>query len=324
MRSSPYKNVLWAVVILQCVILTATAAQRKPSARMAVTFDDLPLQRMETIPTAEYRRVAANLLAKLRAARVPAIGFVNEGKLRTNGEIDETKVDLLRQWLDAGLDLGNHTYSHLDLHAAGIQEYEDDILKGEASLRGLIKARGRELSYFRHPYLHTGLSLTVKEEIEDFLSRHGYTVAPVTIDNSEWIFAAAYEKAIARKESKMKAQIAADYLDYMKRMIAYWENQSMGLFGRNIDQILLIHANVLNSDHFDRLIRMIQERGYQFVPLSAVLKDPAYTSRDTAIQNAGISWIHRWAITQGKGKDFFEGEPKTPPYIMRYAGIDSE
>ena len=143
------------MVILQSLILTAAAAKPKTTVRMAITFDDLPLQRIETFSTAEYHRIVAGLLAKIGAARVPAIGFVNEGKLRTNGKVDETKVDLLKAWLDAGLDLGNHTYSHLDLHAAGIQEYEDDILKGEASLRGLIKARGRELSYFRHPYLHT-------------------------------------------------------------------------------------------------------------------------------------------------------------------------
>ena len=116
-------------------------------------------------------------------------------------------------------------------------------------------------------------------------------MAPVSIDNSEWIFASAYEKAGLQKNSTLQKKIAAAYLVYMDQMFAYYEQQSDALFGYQIKQILLIHANVLNSEYLGHLIKNIQARGYRFVSLDRALKDRAYSSKDTYTGPAGITWI---------------------------------
>jgi hypothetical protein len=46
--------------------------------------------------------------------------------------------------------------------------------------------------YFRHPFLRTGPTADVKAELQAFLARQGYRVAPVTIDNSDYMYAALY------------------------------------------------------------------------------------------------------------------------------------
>jgi hypothetical protein len=69
---------------------------------------------------------------------------------------------------------------------------------------------------------------------------------------------------------------------------------------------------------------MIRNAGYEFINLDEALKDEAYKSPDTFTGRGGISWMDRWALTQGKTKDFFAGEPRTPEYIMKYAEVDSE
>lgn len=51
--------------------------------------------------------------------------------------------------------------------------------------------------YFRHPCLHTGRSHEIRAEVDALLEELHLTVAPVTFDNGEWIFAAAYHQAIA-------------------------------------------------------------------------------------------------------------------------------
>jgi len=58
--------------------------------------------------------------------------------------------------------------------------------------------------------------------------------------------------------------------------------------------------------------------------IDEALKDNAFTSADTFTGAAGISWIHRWAITRGVAKDFFKGEPATPEFVMKLAGVTSE
>ena len=81
---------------------------------------------------------------------------MNENKLYTNDKRDEAKIDLLRMWLDAGLELGNHTYSHRSLNTIPLKDYEGDLLKGEIITKELLAARGQKIRFFRHPFLQTG------------------------------------------------------------------------------------------------------------------------------------------------------------------------
>lgn len=308
------------LLLLIILINTYVFAQNK----IAVTIDDLPLQRIGSYSTEQCELVTKKLLANLSFQKVPIIGFVNEGKLFTSDQPDESKIALLKQWLDAGFELGNHTFSHRSANQITVDEYTKDILRGEPITKKLLVERGMSMRYFRHPFLHTGLSLAKRDSINNFLSAHNYIIAPITFDNSEWIYGAAYDKAIKEKNERMMNKIGEDYLSYMKQKLEYWESQSIALFGRNISQTLLIHSNILNAEYFDELCEMISKKDYAFVTLEEALKDEAYKSPDTFIKNNGISWIHRWAITQGKKKDFFGTEPEASRWVANYAGIDYE
>ncbi|MFA7227983.1 MAG: hypothetical protein WC061_03025, partial [Melioribacteraceae bacterium] len=106
--------------------------------------------------------------------------------------------------------------------------------------------------------------------------------------------------------------------------VQYWESQSVSLLGRNINHILLVHANTLNADYFDKLCGMLRSAGYEFIALDEALKDEAYKSDDKFTGAGGISWLHRWAVTQKKERSFFGSEPLTPELILNYAGIKLE
>jgi len=305
---------LGAAAILAAALLTR---------EVAVTFDDLPAVR-SSLPLARQQTLTRDLLQSIKAAGIPAIGFVNEQKLETGGKIDAAKVRLLELWLDAGLELGNHTYSHPDLHRLDVAEYEANIVKGERVTRELLRRRERDLRWFRHPFLHTGTALATRQRVEDFLRKRGVKVAPVTLDNSEWIFAAAYDKALERGDPALQQRVGNEYLAYMDRKLAYFEEQSQQLFGRNIPHVLLVHANTLNADWLDELASSMKKRGYSFIPLERAVADPAYRSPDDYTGRAGVSWLHRWAITQKKPRAFFAGEPATPQWVLDLAGIKSE
>jgi peptidoglycan/xylan/chitin deacetylase (PgdA/CDA1 family) len=292
--------------------------------RIAVTFDDLPHNRARSTTNEEMKMRVEKLIAKIKFEKIPAAAFVNEDKLEVNGQRDSVRVKILKLWLDAGVELGNHTYSHKSANKISVEDYEQEILNGERTIKELLAEKGMKLRYFRHPFLQTGLSIEYKSQIEKFLSEHGYTIAPVTFDNAEWAFSAAYDKAIKAKNDSLMVQIGIQYIDYMKLKIRYFENQTQKLFGRQINQIFLIHSNSINSDYFDKLCKMIRGENYEFISLEEALKDEAYKSADTFIEDNGISWLHRWAITQRKEKDFFGTEPKVPLNILKIAGLDSE
>lgn len=309
------------VPFFYCENLTAGS-----SRQMAVTVDDLPFVTPFTGDNGPegLKPRTARLLATFTRFNVPAVGFVNAGKLFDGPVKNQNRVTLLNMWLDAGLELGNHTYSHPDYHHISFPQFKENLIKGEQVLKQILTDKGRSLRYFRHPMLHTGNSKEKRKQLDELLAQRGYTTAPVTIDNSEWIFARAYHNALKTGDTKELKQISDSYIDYMDRKIRYFESQARALFGRDIRQVLLIHANELNADHVHRLLDLIQKRGYVFITLDNALQDPVYRSADSYIGRGGISWLHRWALTKGKKGAFFKGEPETPEFIKKSANIRYE
>ena len=300
-----------------------SAPKKQTRREVAVTFDDLPVVSTRR-DLKSHREITVRLLKSITSNRVPAIGFVNENKLLGDGKRDESRVALLRLWIDAGLELGNHTFSHIDMHTTPLTEFQDDVIRGEEATARLLTEKGKKLRYFRHPFLHTGRDLETKQRFEEFLAGRGYRIAPVTVDNSDWIFARAYDRAIESGDRSSMKRIAEAYIPYMEKKFEYFEKQSAALFSYEIKQVLLLHANALNADHFDDLARMMKRRGYAFITLDEALKDEAYRSPDTYTGAGGITWLHRWAITKGMKGEFFRGEPATPDFILKLAGVTSE
>jgi peptidoglycan/xylan/chitin deacetylase (PgdA/CDA1 family) len=312
---------LTAVLALAALPLVVGAIPHARAAErtVAVTFDDLPATPTGVVDqdVAGLQAVTRKLLRAVRAHRIPTVAFVNEGKLFVEGARPadlEARIGLLRMWLDAGVELGNHTYSHGDLNTMPLDQFQADVLRGEAVTRALMKGRAPGLRYFRHPFLHVGADLNVRRAFEAFLARHGYTVAPVTIDSDEFVYAIAYAKALRRGDAAGAARIGDDYLRYMNEVFTFFEDVSRRVTGRQISQILLLHASALNADRFDALATALTTRGYRFVSVATALEDPVYRLPDDFIGAPCNSWFNHWALTAGRPP---VPTPKPPNWISR-------
>jgi peptidoglycan/xylan/chitin deacetylase (PgdA/CDA1 family) len=312
------------MIRLAMLVLLLAFAASLPAREIAVTFDDLPWAGLEHRVPADLAERHAQLMQALRASGVPGTGFVNENKLEIDGAPAAARVAMLRDWLAAGFELGNHTYAHTDMHAVDRATYQKDILRGERQLRALLAARGSAPRWFRHPYLRAGRSTEDKQSLEAFLRQHGYRIAPVTIDNSDWIWARAYDVARERRDAALMQRLREEFVPYLLAKADYYEGQAQALVGEPIPQVLLLHANALNAATFEGLVAALRERGYAFVTLERALQHPAYERSDGYTGAYGPSWIHRWAIAEGKSKTFFAGEPATPAWVLELAGVASE
>jgi peptidoglycan/xylan/chitin deacetylase (PgdA/CDA1 family) len=281
---------------------------------VAFTFDDLPVARSPAL--ADARAITDRLLGQIRTLGIPAIGFVNEGKLHQVPGEESQRTALLAAWLDQGLDLGNHTYSHMRLYGASLADFQADVLRGEEVTLRLMEERHRRPRYFRHPTLNTGPNPETKEAVERFLAEHGYIIAPVTIDNDEYLYAFAYDGARVLPDSALMQRIGRDYVRYMEEVFAFYEQLSISLLQRELKQVLLLHANALNAEYLDELAAMLVGRGYVFVSLDNALTDPAYALPDSFIGARGPSWLERWAVTRGQNP----GQPPPVPEWVRATG----
>jgi len=311
MRSVTNLKVSIFVLILS---VNAFAQTPTPARKMAVTIDDLPYAAVGESSLADARRATNKILAVLRRQRVPVVAFVNEGKLQVNGEKDARTV-LLKQWVDAGMILGNHTYSHPDFNNLTVEQFEEEILKGEIVSRRLMSSRQPYQLYFRHPMTHTGDTQAKKEAIEKFLIDRGYKVTPHTIENSDFIFNVVYVLALRDGDRTTAKRVRDDYLDFTLAATEFAERFAPKIFGREVTQTLLIHANDINADSLEEMLARFSARGYRFVSLDEAMKDPAYQTKDTLVSRYGPTWLWRWMKSTGLNIRAAD-DPEPPQWVV--------
>jgi peptidoglycan/xylan/chitin deacetylase (PgdA/CDA1 family) len=288
---------------------------------VTVTFDDLPFQASDQDlcdPTTAMR-LTRDFVAMLRPLDTHGVAFVNEGK-GCEARRAELLPPLLAVWLDAGLELGNHTFSHPSLNTVPVADWLAEVDLGAEVTRPLLASRGQTLRGFRHPFLHTGETTEKKIAAAGGLAARGYVVAPVTLNNDDWMFAALYRRAEDTGDTALQTRIGEAYVAYMAAVLDHWEPYSAELTGgREPAQILLLHANTLNRDRYPRIHALYLSRGYHFVPLDETLRDPVYALPDSWISNNGVSWLHRWTATTGRRVQW---EPEPPTWITEaYAAL---
>jgi peptidoglycan/xylan/chitin deacetylase (PgdA/CDA1 family) len=295
--------------ILLLPLLALAAAQAR---EVVITIDDLPVAHSgpNACEPERLKEQTALLLEPLRARRIPATAFV-VGRACPDLSPAERK-QALELWRAAGVELGNHTYSHRDLNDMPIAEYEADILRNDRELKATLGVD--RIRYFRWPFLHTGKDEATKQRLQKFLAGRGYREAPVTFDNSDWMFSNVYSRALRDGDAALAEKARAGYVPYMESVIEFFEKRSVEVVGREFPQVLLLHANVLNAHTLPELLAMLERRGYRFVSLDEALRDPAYRLPEQYAGPGGFSWLHRWSKTKGMPN---RGEPDEPEWLVQ-------
>ncbi|MEP7338481.1 MAG: polysaccharide deacetylase family protein [Acidobacteriota bacterium] len=304
---------------LACVCAVSPAQTDKPQSltprrAVALTFDDLPYTNLGGSYLPNARRATSELLRMLKEHRAPAAGFVNEGKLHAPGELGQ-RTAILRQWVDAGMTLGNHTYSHADFNRLTVEQFQEEIVKGDFITRKLMKTRKPYQLYFRHPMTRTGNTKEKKEAIEKFLAARGYKVTPHTIENSDFIFNTGYARAKLKNDEALMKKLRGSYLDLTFAATDVAEKISPQIFGREIPQLLLLHANEINADCLDEMLRRYEARGYRFITLDEAMADPAYQTKDILVSERGPTWLWRWMKSLEMNISF-KDDPDPPQWVM--------
>jgi peptidoglycan-N-acetylglucosamine deacetylase len=297
-----------------CLGFGAALAQNR-GREIAITIDDLPLNG----PSFEVKRLddmTRKLLHAIKKHKAPTVGFVNETQLYVAGETD-ARIGILKTWVDAGVELGNHTFSHMGFENASLSAYEDDFIRGETICRMLMKQKGQSLRYFRHPFLQMGKTFEIEQAFEKFIAERGYQIAPVTIDSKDWMFLAAYASAKKQGDAQMVEKVSDEYLKFVGLACEFAEKTAAELFGHDIKHILLLHSNELNADNLDALLGLLKNRGYQFITLEQALTDPVYKYPEK--YRSTSDWLSLWAFNKG-----LRLAPPAPPEFIQKRFVESQ
>ncbi len=254
----------WLAVasFLFCTLNTPCFAEER---EIAITIDDLPFVGSGSSTPASLKRTQDRFMALVNALvenDVPATGFA------IGGAVAKNEWDLMETFRNQGFTIGNHTYTHLNLNAISADRYIADIERADVKLARVMT----EPKYFRYPYLAEGKGKK-KQKVLDYLAANQYTIAPVTIDSKDYEFNAQLYRVPYRKRAQSITQLKKRYLAYIWQQTLKAEKIAKKTNGQPVKQILLIHANLLNSFCLRDIIELYRSNGYKFISLADALKE---------------------------------------------------
>ena len=225
---------------------------------IAVTIDDLPFVGANSGERGLQRTTDRfnNIVNALVENQVPATGFI------IGGAIGKGQWELLERFKQQGFTLGNHTYTHISLSRVGAKKYIEDLDKADQKLTSIMTTP----KYFRYPYLDEGKGEN-RTQVYDYLSTHQYIIAPVTIDSKDYSFNERLLRINWRNRDARLNSIKQDYLGYINRQI----DRAEKMHHENYPEILLIHANLINSHAMGDVIQLFKKRGYRFISLDEAI-----------------------------------------------------
>ena len=258
----------WVCLIAATISLPAGPAAQ--GGRVALTFDDLPAH--GPLPPGMTRvEVAKRIVDALQARKAPPIyGFINARQL----ESTPADIEVLRTWMAAGFPLGNHAYSHMDLHANTAAAFEADVLANEATLRSLMAERNWR--WFRYPYLREGDTAEKYKAVREMLVKHGYRTAQVTLDFSDYAYNAPYVRCLAKDDQDGLAWLKQSYLDRAAASLTRGQENARAIFGRDISHVMLLHIGSFETVMLPRLLDLLEAKGFVLTTLEEAQADKAY------------------------------------------------
>ena len=272
-----------ALSLILLVAFATTTAAAGPAARtkVALTFDDLPVH--GPLPPGTTRSdVARSIVATLKAAKAPATyGFINAKGIQDAPETAE----FLDIWRAAGHPLGNHTFSHMDLHTNSVAAFEQDALANEPTLKATMGSG--DWRWFRYPYLREGETLQKRHAIAGFLGDQGYRVAEVTLSFDDYAYNAPYARCLAAKDSAGIEWLKESYSRRAAAELTRGVEEARRLYGHDISHVMLLHVGAFQMVMLPKLMELLRDGGFDLVTLPEAQADAAYTASESDVPTKG-------------------------------------
>jgi peptidoglycan/xylan/chitin deacetylase (PgdA/CDA1 family) len=270
------------------VIGLLLSASMCSAQKVAITFDDLPLNG-ELPPGITRVDIARDTLAVLKKRKVPpAYGFINAKKLEGNPDAAEA----LKLWA-AAEPFGNHTYRHMDLNANAAEAFEREIEENEPVLE-LLASKDANWHWLRYPYLREGDTVEKRRAVRAYLQAHAYRIAQVTLDWEDYLWNSAYARCAAKNDAKSIAWLRSSYLETASSYLDLDREMAKLVYGHDVNHVLLLHLGAFSSTILPDALDLLEKKGFKLVTLEEAQSDPVYVGDPDAGSQYGGTLLDQW------------------------------
>jgi peptidoglycan/xylan/chitin deacetylase (PgdA/CDA1 family) len=253
----------------------AGKAPPRGGIRLAITIDDFPGGGPET-GEFTHPRMVADIIAALRAHGVKhATGFVVGEMLEGHPE----RQAALDSWIEAGFEVGNHTYTHPSLAEMDAGTYVADIETNRPLVESLEKRTGQPAHYFRAPYLDEGNTEADRRTLTHYLAAHNYKMARVSMDFSDWAYAEPFARCLEKGDRHALDLLQQSYLEEATAALSWSAAAAQQVVGHPVTQVLLLHASLATSQTLDAMLTAFDNLGVHYTSLAEALSHEIYNGQ---------------------------------------------
>jgi len=219
-------------------------------------------------------QIMKDIVGVLRAHHVQyATGFVVGSMLDTPPDRHEA----IDAWVEAGFEVGNHTYSHDKIGDIGLDAYMKDVLLDRPVVDALEKRTGQKHSYFRFPYFDEGDTPSERRTLANLLAAQHYVLSRASVMFTDTDWADAYLRCAERNDAEALEGLGKSYVDNAVAQLKWSVAAAHDVVGHAIPQVLVFHTNVLVAKNLDALLTAYEREGVHYIPLSETLTEPVYS-----------------------------------------------
>lgn len=287
------KNIsIWSAVFAVTFVIGITTGiywlktneikKSKNGRKVAVVFSDFPAN-------GHNSQSFQNTLELQKTYKIPATWILDSElikELEQTGKAKELFLEAHGTRSDFIINVPNINYT---IFINGDDEYIELWQKRIQNIDAIMSENGDKLRYW------TTSATQIPQQMEEHIAKTGlrFTKLPMQDDIR---FHFSYEKECGNFENSPKKgmyfcqetpaekrkEIHEKYLQYISEIFEFNNNYAQEKFGVNIPQVLSLATDDLTNDSANELFQMLQDKGYEFVPLEEVTSNETYKLQETS------------------------------------------
>lgn len=120
------------LILVLALLLSTAAYPQSSNLQIAITIDDLPLSFGNDVSEEMQDSIPVKIIKSLEKYDVTAVGSI------IGSFIDSNNVKYIEQFIEAGHQIGSHTFSHYDFNRTSAKKYIEDIKRADSIITEFI------------------------------------------------------------------------------------------------------------------------------------------------------------------------------------------